>query len=231
MSGSRDVVATPSEEEQGVGPIRVLVLIDHAILAEAIHRRLNTCPDITVVGVVGAIAAAVPELDLLRPDVVLIAHELPDGDGVSAAADIKRACPAAQAIILTTAEDDERFIRRAFEVGCAGWVGKATSADDLFAAVRSAHAGEVSISTALFTQRVPRKSRSGNGVGTMLSPREHEVLTAMAEGGSDRQIAVQLSVSHNTVRKHTQNIIRKLGSHSKLEAVVTAVRDGLIPPP
>ena len=226
----RDYAPTTVDERPGVGLIRVLVVIDHAILAEAIQERLDTCPDITVVGVLGAVADVETALRRLRPDVVLIAHQLPDGDGVAAAADIKRTYPATQAVILTTSEDDERFIRRAFEVGCSGWVGKARSADDLCAAVRSAHAGEVLISTSLFTQLVPRKASKSNGVGTTLSPREHEVLVAMAEGGSDRQIASQLSVSHNTARKHTQNIIRKLGTHSKLEAVVTAMRNGLIPP-
>jgi DNA-binding NarL/FixJ family response regulator len=224
------VTTMPVGQWQGVAQIRVLVVIDHAILAEAVQERLDMCPDITVVGVFGAIATALLELDVRRPDVVVIAHQLADGDGVAAAVDIKRADPATRAVILTTSEDDERFIRRAFEGGCSGWVGKARSSDDLCAAVRSAHAGEVLMSTSQFAQLVPRKASKANGVGTNLSPREHEVLVAMAEGGSDRQIATQLSVSHNTARKHTQNIIRKLGAHSKLEAVVTAMRNGVIPP-
>ncbi len=75
-----------------------------------------------------------------------------------------------------------------------------------------------------------RNTGPGTPLGANLSRREHEVLNVIAEGGSDRQTALRLSVSHNTARKHTQNVIRKLGAHSKLEAVMIAMRSGLIPP-
>ncbi len=226
---SQDTV-NPEDESPDAPLIRVLLVIDHLILAEGIRQLLDTCTDLVVVGVFGAIGNAVAAMDHLEPDVVLMAYQLPDGDGVAAVATLKHDHPGMQAVILAGTEDDERFVRRAFEAGCSGWVGKARSAEDLRTAVRSAHAGQVLISNSVLLQLVPRKTSPKQPLGAALSQRECEVLAIIAEGGSDRQTALRLSVSHNTARKHTQNIIRKLGAHSKLEAVIIAIRNGLIPP-
>jgi DNA-binding NarL/FixJ family response regulator len=166
----------------------------------------------------------------LRPDVVLMDYQLPDGDGVTAVEQIKREIPATQVVMLTGSDNDERLARRAFEAGCSGFVGKSRSVEDLFSVVRAAHAGDVLITPVMLLMLLPRSTASNGGVGANLSRRELEVLGVMAEGGSDKEIAERLFISLNTARKHAQNIIRKLGAHSKLEAVVVAVRAGLIRP-
>ena len=211
-------------------PIRVLVVEDHEILAEGLSRLLDTCSDIEVAGVVGTVRDAVVMAVQLRPDVVLMDYQLPDGDGVAAVAQIKQEVPTTQVVMLTGSGDDERLARRAFEAGCCGFVGKSRSVQDLFSVVRAAHAGEVLISPVMLLMLLPQVSPKCDGVGGSLSRRELEVLAVMSEGGSDKEIADRLFVSLNTARKHAQNIIRKLGAHSKLEAVVIAVRAGVIRP-
>ena len=210
--------------------IRVLVVDDHEILAQGLSRLLDSCADIDVVGIVGTVNDAVATAAQIRPDVILMDYQLPDGDGVAAVARIKQEVPSVQVVMLTGSGDDERLARRAFEVGCCGFLGKSRSVEDLLAVVRAAYAGEVLIAPSMLMRLLPRITRHYEGVGGGLSQRELEVLGVMAEGGTDKDIANRLFVSLNTARKHTQNIIRKLGAHSKLEAVVIAVREGVIHP-
>jgi DNA-binding NarL/FixJ family response regulator len=207
-----------------------LIVDDHEILAEGVRRLLDSCADINVIDVVGTLSDAVEASLRLHPDVVLMDYQLPDGDGVTAVARIKRESPNIQVVMLTGSGDDERLARRAFEVGCCGFLGKSRSVEDLLAVVRAAYAGEVLITPSMLLRLLPKVTHQYDGVGAGLSRRELEVLGVMAEGGTDKDIASRLFVSLNTARKHTQNIIRKLGAHSKLEAVVIAVREGVIRP-
>jgi two-component system response regulator DevR len=224
------VAPVSSSESQDAPRIRVLIVDDQEILAEGLRRLLDSCEDIDVVGVVGTVNDAVAAAAQVRPDVVLMDYQLPDGDGVAAVARIKREGPKTQIVMITGSGDDERLARRAFEVGCCGFLGKGRSVEDLLAVVRAAYAGEVLITPSMLLRLLPRVTRRDEGIGAGLSHRELEVLGVMAEGGTDKDIANRLFVSLNTARKHTQNIIRKLGAHSKLEAVVIAVREGVIRP-
>ena len=210
--------------------IRVLVVDDHEITARGLGQLLGSCQDIEVVGVVGNISDAVEAVRSLEPDVVIMDYLLPDGDGVAAVSRIRQERPATQVVMLTAAGDDERLARRAFEVGCYGFLGKGRSVDHLIAAVRAAYSGEAILTPSMLLRLLPGNSKSFDGVGSRLSRRELEVLRVMAEGGTDRDIARELFVSLNTARKHSQNINRKLGAHSKLEAVIIALREGIIWP-
>jgi DNA-binding NarL/FixJ family response regulator len=210
--------------------IRVLIVEDHEILANGLARLLESCSDFEVVGVSRTAADAVSTAIELTPDVVLMDYQLPDGDGVLAMEQIKREVPATHVVMLTSSDNDERLARRAFEAGCSGFVGKSRSVEDLFSVVRAAHSGDVLITPVMLLMLLPRSDTDHGAVGANLSRRELEVLGVMAEGGSDKEIADTLFISLNTARKHAQNIIRKLGAHSKLEAVVIAVRAGVIHP-
>jgi len=210
--------------------IRVLIVEDHDILAKGLTRLLDSCLDFEVIGVSRTAADAIAASRELEPDVVLMDYQLPDGDGVVAVEEIKRQVPDTHVVMLTSSDNDERLARRAFEAGCSGFVGKSRSVEDLFAVVRAAHSGDVLITPVMLLMLLPRADVANGGVGANLSRRELEVLGVMAEGGSDKEIADRLFISLNTARKHAQNIIRKLGAHSKLEAVVIAVRAGVIHP-
>jgi DNA-binding NarL/FixJ family response regulator len=213
-----------------LSPIRVLIVDDHAMVAESIRRFLDGSADIEVVGVVSTASDGVDTASRLRPDVVLMDYLLPDNDGVNAAAQIKQESPTTRVVILTGTADDEHVALRAIEAGCSGFLGKGRGVEELLAAVRAAHAGEVLIAPSMLARLLPRLERNYAGVGRTLSRRETEVLGVMAQGGSDKEIAYGLAISHNTARKHVQNVIRKLGAHSKLEAVVIAAHQGVIEP-
>jgi DNA-binding NarL/FixJ family response regulator len=210
--------------------IRLLIVDDHDMLADSLRLVFASCADIEVVGAVGTVSDAVAGALELHPDVVLMDYKLPDGDGIEAVTLIKQNDPTIQLVMLTGSGEDQRLARRAFEAGCSGFMSKSRSVDDLLAVVRAAHAGEVLINPLMLLKLLPPAARNDDGRRAGLSRRELEVLSVMAEGVSDKELAVRLFVSLNTVRKHTQNIIRKLGAHSKLEAVVIAVREGMILP-
>ena len=216
--------------ERKVPAIRVLVVDDHELIAESLGRLLDGAEDMSVVQVVGSAQAGIAAAARLHPDVVLMDYDLPDLDGVIAAAQILRDWSATKVVMLTGSGDDERLALRAMEGGCAGFVGKGRSVNELLAAVRAAHAGEALIAPSMLVRLLPRIIRRTEASAPILSGRELEVLGLMADGGTDKDIAKQLFISLNTARKHVQNIIRKLGANSKLGAVVLAVRSGVISP-
>jgi DNA-binding NarL/FixJ family response regulator len=209
--------------------IRVLIVNDHEIVAEGIHQLLEICEDIEVLRVLRDVDAAVDAVASLHPDVVILADSLFDSRGVAMITEMTKNHPETHVVILTAGGANERLACQAFAVGCSGFLGGSHSVDDLLSTIRAAHAGEILITASVLSRLIPRISPASEGASSTLSRREIEVLTVMSEGRSDREIAEQLCVSLNTVRKHTQNIIGKLGVHSKLEAVVMAARTGVIP--
>jgi DNA-binding NarL/FixJ family response regulator len=208
--------------------IRVLIVKDQTLFAASLRVLLDSCADIEVIGIASTAAAALVEVARHRPDVVLVDCELPDTDGLTAVARIRDTYPRARIVMLAGSNNEERLALRALEAGCSGFLGRMQSVDQLLAVVRAANAGEAIIIPSGLVRLVPRSGRRYEEIGATLSRRELEVLCVMAEGASDRDIATKLFVSLNTARKHTHNIIRKLGAHSKLEAVVIAVREGVI---
>jgi DNA-binding NarL/FixJ family response regulator len=198
-------------------------------VAESLRLLLDSVHDIEVVGVAGTVAAGTAETARLRPDVVLMDYQLPDGDGVTAAKQIVAGLQAA-VVILTASGDDDELALRALEAGCAGFVAKADAVSTLVSAIRAAAAGELLIGPPLLARLLSRVSRRDEPVPAALSSRELEVLGLMALGCADRDIAARLLISVNTARKHVQNVVRKLGAHSKLEAVMIAVRGHIISP-
>jgi DNA-binding NarL/FixJ family response regulator len=222
----RGVSAGPGA--RGSPAIRVLLVEDQQIVAESLRLLLDRVHDIEVVGVAGTVAAGTAETTRLRPDVVLMDYQLPDGDGVTAARQIVAGLQAA--VVMLTASGDDELALRALEAGCAGFVDKAETVSTLVAAIRAASAGELLIGPSVLARLLPRISRREKPVSAGLSSRELEVLGLMALGCADREIANRLFISVNTARKHVQNIVRKLGAHSKLEAVMIAVRGHIVRP-
>jgi DNA-binding NarL/FixJ family response regulator len=207
--------------------IRVVVVDDHEMFVQGLAAVLGADPAIEVVATAGTVEAGIATVRLHAPDVVLMDYELPDGDGAEATERIKAEVPEAQ-VVMVTSFDDEGVLLRAIEAGCSGFITKHKAVQEVAAAVRAAHAGEALISPSMLARLLPKLRQNPRGLGTDLTPREKDVLKLLAAGAPNQQIADELSLSLHTVRNHVQNVITKMGAHSKLEAVATAVREGII---
>jgi DNA-binding NarL/FixJ family response regulator len=210
--------------------VRLVIVDDHQIIATSLTATLESEPDLEVAGVAHDVAGAVRILAEVRPDVVLLDHRLPDGDGVTSLGRLRQASPDTRFVVLT-ASTAEQVLVSAIEAGAAGFVSKTRSLAELTAAVRAAAAGEAVISPELLARLLPRMRAGGGTSSTRLTQREIEVLELMARGLSNAAIAEELVVSVHTVRNHVANLSLKLDAHSKLEAVSRALREGIIAAP
>jgi DNA-binding NarL/FixJ family response regulator len=211
--------------EQG---IRVLIVDDQRLFADLLKRVLDDAEGIDVVGVAETAVKGYAMARELAPDVVLMDYQLPDGNGVQAAANVLSVRPETN-VVMVTASDDESVYLAAIEAGCSGFITKSTALDELEEAVRSVAAGEALISARMLArvlaQAKPPRTQQAK---VDLSPREVEILALTARALTNPQIAEELHLSVKTVRNHMQNILWKLDSHSKLEAVAVASRRGLV---
>ena len=208
--------------------VRVLVVDDHEVLASALAQALDAEPDIVAVGVAGTLERAAAMIPATTPDVVLLDHRLPDGDGVDAVAGLRRLRPS-MAVIILTASAAEHVMVSAIEAGVSGFLSKTRSLSEVTSAVRAAAAGEAVISPEMLARLLPRLNRSGRAGRETLTEREREVLGLLSEGLTNAAIADRLVVSVHTVRNHVANLSSKLGARSKLEAMSIAVREGMLP--
>jgi len=207
-------------------PVRVLLVDDHAVVAEGLAALLGGDGSIEVVAraadVAGAVGAAVHH----RPDVVLMDFRLPDGSGVEAVERIRAAgCDAA--VIMLTAATDRRVLRMALEAGCLGYLSKHADRRELVAAIHAAARNETAFTSDMLTHLV-HVGRVQPDAGDDLTPRECDVLQLSADGKAPEEIAAALHLSHHTVRNHLRHAMTKLGAHTKLDAVVKAVQRNLI---
>ena len=214
-------------ETSPVEPIVVLIVDDHRMFAESLGRLLSDHADIVVAGTVSTAAAVPGAIERHHPKVVLLDHGLPDASGAEVARLIKTIDPLTMVVMVTGSMDD-RVLLAAIDAGCSGFLTKDRASDEVAEAVRHAAIGDVVIPPALLARLLPKLNRAHRGPGADLSRREMEVLEHLATGASNRAIAAELFLSVNTVRNHVQQILQKLGVHSKLEAVAMAVREGIV---
>ncbi len=214
-------------------PIKVLIVDDQRTFGEALQLALGREEDLEVVEVLTDGPSAVRAVPELKPDVILMDIAMPGMSGIEATRRIKDADPDAQVLILSGYED-EMLLARAVQAGAAGLLRKTEAVLDVGEAVRQAHRGEPihderEIEGALRRLRHRRdQDASAEGRLARLTPREVEILQLMATGRPADRIARDLGVSPHTLRTHMQNIITKLGVHSKLEALVLAIRHGKV---
>ncbi|MCU1461842.1 MAG: Response regulator with domain [Acidimicrobiales bacterium] len=223
----RAIRAAYPDVAEALGRIRILVVDDHEIFAHSLVRLLGSRPELKVVGTAGGVADAVAATLAHAPDVVLMDFELPDGDGPQATEQIKALIPAVKVIMLTARTDDQALVR-AIAAGCSGFVKKEEAVDVLFEAIVSVHEGETITAPTELVPLLRQLRPTRRGLGADLTPRELEILELMVAGLVNKQIAQSLGLRLNTVRNHVQSILSKLQAHSKLEAVATAVREGVI---
>lgn len=208
-------------------PVSVLLVDDHKMFAESLATVLGSDARIDVLGVASSAEAGQRLALQLRPRVALIDHDLPDRTGVALATDLMAALPDLMTVMLTASTDD-RVLLAAIDAGFAGFLTKDRAVAEVVDAVLATARGEALISPAQLEALLPRLSRRERTVGEDLTPRELQLLDHLARGQSNKAIAAELHLSVNTVRNYMQSLLVKLGAHSKLEAVSTAVRAGLI---
>jgi DNA-binding NarL/FixJ family response regulator len=209
------------------GTIGVLIIDDHRMFAESLARLLADEEGIAVLATAASGSQGIELADRLRPQVVLVDYRMPERDGVAIAAEIKRRDPKIVVVMLAGSAED-RVVLAAIEVGCSGFLTKDRAAAEVADAVRVTARGEAFISPLLLARLLPKLDRTHRALGADLSEREREILAWLARGWTNQVIASELHLSVNTVRNYVQSVLSKLGAHSKLEAVSTAVREGII---
>jgi DNA-binding NarL/FixJ family response regulator len=209
------------------GSISVLIVDDHRMFAESLARLLAAEDDIEVTGVATSAVAAFALVAQRPPQVVIVDYQLPDQDGLQIVTELKRSSPDL-IVLMLSGVIDESVLLSAIEAGCIGFLTKDRAAAEVAAAVRAAAAGESLISPVLLARLLARLNHSADGVGADLTDRERQILGLLAAGQSNAVIAAELFLSVNTVRNYVQAVLTKLNVHSKLEAVATAVREGII---
>ncbi len=209
--------------------VKVLIADDHVVFCDALAVVLGLESDLKVVGTAHDGAGTIQMAAELQPDVILMDLHMPNGDGMQASAAIKAARPQTKVVMLTS-DEDEGALRLALEAGMSGYLTKREAAAQVAQAVRIAAAGEILVPPLMLTRllRQVQAQQAEAPSSTGLTRRELQVLGALAQGATSAEIAAQLKMSPNTVRTHVQNILAKLGVHSKLEAVTKALREGLV---
>jgi len=187
---------------------------------------------VEIIGEAGAAAEAFASVADLKPDVILMDIGLPDKSGIEATRDIKAQFPKVAVVALTIHEDEEYFFKM-LEAGASGYVPKRAAPEELLRAIRAAAHGEVYLypTMAKLLVRdylVSEPVDKEKSVSKDLTDREQEVLTHLAEGESNDEIAAALVISPKTVARHRENIMRKLNLHSRAELVRYAIRKGII---
>ncbi|MEZ4564186.1 MAG: response regulator transcription factor [Thermomicrobiales bacterium] len=215
--------------------IRLFLVDDHASFRELLALRLEFEKDVAIVGEAGSIQAARDLLEKVMGDidVALVDLDLPDGTGIALIHDMHQGNPEIQVIVLT-ASGDRRRHADAVAAGAVGVLLKDAPAAEIVAAVRKVSAGESILGTreAIELLRLNDQQRSSerevSAVTGRLTPREHEILQLLAEGLGDEEIAARLFVSPKTVRNQMVSILNKLGVESRLQALIVAVRYGIV---
>ena len=209
-------------------PLRVLIVDAHTVVRRGLRMLLDMQPDIQVVGEAGTVADARRRLSELLPDVMLMDPALPDGDGV----DLSSQTPGTQSpakVLLISETYTQPTVYRALDAGVHGYILKEVAPQELAAAIRQVAAGEPYLHPAIADMVRRRHARQSSlPLSFDLTPRELEVLALMATATSNREIAEQLTLAEETVRSHVKSILRKLGAHSRTQAVVEALRLDLI---
>jgi DNA-binding NarL/FixJ family response regulator len=205
--------------------IRILLADDHPVVRDGLAAMLATQPDFEVVGEAGTGAGAVAEAARLRPDVVLMDLEMPELDGIEAIRRLRAADPAAQVVVLTAFDTDERIVG-ALQAGAQGYLLKGAPRAEIFAALRTVSAGGALIPPVV-ASKLLRQVRAAEHPDA-LTPRETEVLGCVAAGLANREIAARLAITERTVKFHVSAVLAKLGAKNRTQAVRVGRERGLV---
>ena len=237
---------------QDPAPARLLIADDHALIREGMRAMLAREPDLEVVGEAASGREALELSGRLRPDLVLMDLRMPEMDGLEATRRIKAECPQTNVLIMTAHEDPE-YLLEAIRAGAAGYVLKEATRSQVLDAVRTTLGGEPALNQRLAMRLLRRLAdeeadRWQAGPSPQpaaltrrqeplpeaplqpLTDREREVLSCLARGKTNRQIAQELMVSLSSVKSHVHRVIAKLGASDRTQAAIRALKLGLLPP-
>ena len=227
----------PPDQAAPVDEITVVIADDQALLRTGFRVILDSEPDITVVGEAGDGRAAVDVVRRRRPRVVMMDIRMPELDGLKAAEQILSDPELDTAVLMLTTFDLSEYVYEALRIGASGFLLKDAPADRLLDAVRVAAAGEALLAPSITRRLIEQFTRAAKpepgGVPARLadlSSRELEVLTLVARGLSNAEIAAELILGENTVKTHVAHVLSKLGLRDRVQAVVLAYETGLVAP-
>jgi DNA-binding NarL/FixJ family response regulator len=206
--------------------IRIVVTDDHAVVRQGLRMFLELDPELEVVGEAANGAEAVALANELGPDVVLMDLLMPVMDGITAIGRLREEVPDVEVIALTSVLEDASVVG-AVKAGATGYLLKDTNADELRRAVKAAAAGQVQLSPEAAV-RLMREVRAPERPEA-LTERETDVLRLLAQGQANKEIARELAIGEKTVKTHVSSILAKLGVQSRTQAVLHAMKAGLIP--
>jgi len=201
--------------------IRLLTVDDHPIVRDGIARLIATQPDMEMVAEASDGQEAVEQFRKHQPDVTLMDLQMPNMNGMDAIGSIRGEFPEARIIVLTTYAGDVQVVR-ALKAGAQGYLLKGSLRKELIETIRGVHAGQKRLSPELAT------GIAEHATDNALTPREISVLTLIAGGNTNKEIAAQLSVTEESVKSYVKNILGKLDANDRTHAVTIAVKRGII---
>ena len=219
--------------EKGSETIRVAIVDDHTILVEALQAIVNSQEDMEAAGTALNCAEALELVTRSQPDVLILDVSLPDGDGIEIITEIQAQSPETNILILSSF-DDEATLMRATQAGVVGFVSKSRNMSEVLSTIREAAAGEIAVPPRILLgllNRTQRDLNTSNHPQIVLTNREREILSLLAQGMGIYQIAEMLSIAPLTVSTHLRNLMQKMKVKSRLQAVSLALRYGWIEPP
>jgi len=212
--------------------IKILLVDDHAVVRSGLHMILEPEEDVVIIGEAENAKAAIQKARTLEPDVILMDIHLPDMSGIEVTSQIKEINPNIAIVALTINEDEEYFFKM-LEAGANGYVPKRAAPEELLTAIRAAAENEVYIYPSLakllvrdFLSDEPKQTNELE----VLTDREIELLSHLADGATNYEIADTLHISPKTVSRHRENIMKKLNLRNRTELVKFAIRKGIIKP-
>jgi two-component system response regulator NreC len=210
--------------------VRIILVDDHAVLRDGVRMVLESQPGFKVVGTADNGVDAVELAGDLQPDIAVLDVAMPNMNGLEATRAIKERCPNTRVVILSM-YDNEEYLREALRAGASAYVLKRAAAKELVGAIQTVRQGQSYLDPALtrtlisdYVRQVERVDEAPDS----LTDRELEVLKLVAEGFTNRQIALKLTISIKTVQTHRANLMDKLNLHDRTELVRYAIRRGLI---
>jgi DNA-binding NarL/FixJ family response regulator len=208
--------------------IQVAIVDDQPLFSEGLGRVVEAQPGMEIVGVAHDGESGVRMCRELKPDVVLMDINMPVMNGVEATRSIRSLLPDTKVLILTVNSDDA-YVFRGIKAGATGYLLKDCTPEDLSRAIKTVHAGDTIIAPEIARKMLLAfEEAEEEPSAPRLTERELEIITALAHGRANKQIARDLSISEKTVRNHISNIYKKLHVYDKLGAVLYAIREGLV---